>query len=246
MTSGSQSTLRITTLAAILLSFATVPAFAQRHRTVTRVGQTEATVTGRVLDAETEQPLEGAHVHIGDEVATTDSEGKFEIEGLHGTTYTVQVSRWAYADSEVSVTLNAGANVRDFLLTATPTTTILLDNGTTHILDTASVRFGHFVAFVGWQSNAELDLCLPSGERVIFVNSGSQSVTFPGTRSETTSCCFLAPGTIARIVLDSGDTVEGTILASCNGREIYVLGRSVVTGDFVHIPVLDVQNVTFP
>lgn len=78
-------------------------------------------LTGRVLDAETESPLPGAHVRLrqNNAGAATDREGMFSLRVQPGT-YDVIVSSIGYETLEDTVTLIAGQSLeRTFKLTPT-------------------------------------------------------------------------------------------------------------------------------
>jgi TonB-dependent starch-binding outer membrane protein SusC len=97
MAIGRQLTLP---LLAILFGFAPV------------LGQAQTgTVTGRVVDSVTEQPLQAALVAVGDLRAFTDAGGNFVLTGVPAGEREVTAARDGYADAVRSVTVPAGQTV---------------------------------------------------------------------------------------------------------------------------------------
>ncbi|HEU5162751.1 MAG TPA: carboxypeptidase regulatory-like domain-containing protein, partial [Thermoanaerobaculia bacterium] len=228
----------------IVLAFA-APASSQttRHRIVKRA-PAEATLSGIVLDAATRAPLAEAIIKAGNKAVTTGADGRFSLI-LGAGTYEMSITRWGYLPATRTVAVVAGANQLEITLEAAPIVTVRLRTGTTFPLDYDSVEFGHVIAFVGWSSGPRFHLCLPSGEEITVENADMRTVTFPGVRTEATSCCSLAPGSIVRITKRDGTVVEGTIKETCNGAVFYVRGRNRTTGQHDAIKIADVDSVTF-
>lgn len=70
--------------------------------------QTEATLTGQVVDATTQQALADVQVMVDGEdmETTTDTDGSFSFEGLSAGTYTLMAQAEGYQDWESSVTVS--------------------------------------------------------------------------------------------------------------------------------------------
>lgn len=234
-------------LGAVLALALTLPSYAQtRHRMVSRASTDPATLSGVVVDAVTRAPLAEAIVKVGNKAVGTVADGKFSVSGLSANSFTVRATRWGYSDYEQVVKLNPGANTLEIAMQPGPIVNVKAKNGTTYPLDYASLQFGYVVAFVGWRSYPEFHLCLATGDEKVVKNEEMKSVTFPGTRSESTSCCSLAPGTVARITTKEGALVDATIRESCNGSEFFVLGRNRSNGNYESIKLSEVESVTFP
>lgn len=232
---------------AVLALALAVPSFAQtRHRMVSRASTEAASLSGTVVDAVTRAPLSEAIVKVGNKAAGTVADGKFSFSDLTANSFLVKATRWGYSDFEQVVKLNAGANTFEIAMQPGPIVTVKAKNGATYPLDFASLQFGYVVAFVGWRSYPELHLCLPSGEEKVVTTAEMKSVTFPGIRTETTSCCSLAPGTVARITTKENALLDATIRESCNGSEFFVLGRNRSNGNYESVKLADVESVTFP
>ena len=228
----------------LALTLAT-PSFAQRHRIVKRFNPEAASLSGTVIDAVTRAPIAEAFVRVGNKGVATAADGKYSVSALTANAFTVKVTRWGYVDHEQIVTLAAGANQLDVALQPGPIVTVKMENGTIYSLDFESLQFGYFVAFVGFRGGPEFHLCLPSGEEKTVTTAEIKSVTFPGVRTETTSCCSLAPGAIARITLKDDTIVDATIKEACNGADFFVRGRNRTTGADEAIKIADVESVTF-
>lgn len=68
----------------------------------------EVTLTGQVIDAATQQSLEGVQVMLDGEdmEATTGTDGSFSFEGLSAGTYTVMAQADGYQDWEDTVSVS--------------------------------------------------------------------------------------------------------------------------------------------
>lgn len=247
MTSNSHPIRYGLALFALLFAFSVPDAIAQRQRIVRRSPAGAADLTGNVVDAVTQQPLSEVRVTIGEKITGTGPDGRFTIRGIPAGHYTISFEHWAHAPLQEAITLAAGPNSRSVQLTPKPVANFVGKDGTTHPVDPDSIRFGYIVAFAGWQAFEWIELCLPSGGETVTIQVAEMtSVTFPGTRTESTDCCSLSPGTIARVTRKNGAVVEGTIRSSCSGYEIYAIGRNRDTGVFENFPVLQLERVDVP
>ncbi len=79
-------------------------------------GGTDASLSGVVQSSETSAALQGATITVGNRVATSDGNGRFELTGLSLGTVTIQCSNPEYAASESITTLREGSNTQDFSL----------------------------------------------------------------------------------------------------------------------------------
>ncbi|MFO8233306.1 MAG: SusC/RagA family TonB-linked outer membrane protein [Longimonas sp.] len=72
--------------------------------------QEDGTITGTVLDSETEETVPGANVVIDElqQGAATDAQGAFELGGIEPGDYTLTVSYLGYQSTSTSVTVEAG------------------------------------------------------------------------------------------------------------------------------------------
>ena len=77
-----------------------------------------ATVSG-VVTAATGAVVAGATVRVGSTSATTDADGRFELQNLTAGSATIFASAPGFALRSETVSLNAGANTHDFVLTPT-------------------------------------------------------------------------------------------------------------------------------
>lgn len=236
---------RIAMGALLILALASSAPAQSRHRIVKRPQAAAATLSGIVIDATSRAPLAEAFVRIAGKGVTTGSDGRFSFTDLVANAYELEVTRFGYFKSARNVSLNAGANQVEVALQATPIVTVRAKNGTTYSFDFESVEFGYVVAFVGWRSGPALHLCRTTGEELTLGTNEMKSLTIPGVRTETTSCCSLAPGTIARVTRQDSEVVEATIKETCNGAEFFVRGQNRSNGTFEAIKLLDVESITF-
>lgn len=73
--------------------------------------QTTGSVTGRVIDAASQQPLVGATVTVAERGAITANDGRFSITGVRPGSHTLRVTLIGYADGSRSVDVVAGRSV---------------------------------------------------------------------------------------------------------------------------------------
>ena len=101
--------MRLLLLSALLLS-AALPAIAQ------------ASLTGRVIDAETGAPIPGAAVVLGGTTrgAATDLDGRYTIEALEAARFRVVVQALGFQTQRETLTLAAGENTANFALASAP------------------------------------------------------------------------------------------------------------------------------
>ena len=79
-------------------------------------GQT-GTVTGRVVDQSTQEPVSGAMVSIADRGGLTNDVGRFAITGVPAGSHTIRVLRFGYGEVSRPVTVTAGqTSTVDFAL----------------------------------------------------------------------------------------------------------------------------------
>ncbi|MDA8105786.1 MAG: carboxypeptidase regulatory-like domain-containing protein [Nitrospiraceae bacterium] len=88
---------------------------------------TSGTVTGRVIDASTSQPLAGALISSGQLAATTSGTGEFTLTNMPAGSQTVSVSLAGYATSTATVNITVGSitNLGAIPLSSNPTTGII-------------------------------------------------------------------------------------------------------------------------
>jgi hypothetical protein len=83
-----------------------------------------ATVSGLVKAALDGAVIEGATVRIGSATSTTGADGRFELENLPVGTAAITASAPGFEEQTESVSLNAGSNAHDVVLTRQPTATV--------------------------------------------------------------------------------------------------------------------------
>src|SRR5688572_25297563 len=80
-------------------------------------GPTPTAIVSGVVKAETGAVIEGASVTIGAATRTTGADGQFEFQNLQVGNVTITVTAPKFDARSESVTLNAGANTRNVVLT---------------------------------------------------------------------------------------------------------------------------------
>jgi TonB-dependent starch-binding outer membrane protein SusC len=75
------------------------------------VGQQQGTITGRVFDSVTEQPLAGVTITVAERSALTAADGRFIVVGVPAGTHDLRLQMIGYREEVQPVTLQAGQTV---------------------------------------------------------------------------------------------------------------------------------------
>ena len=130
-----------------------------------------ATVSG-VVRAATGPVIEDASVTIGSATATTGADGRFELENLPVGSATITTSAPGFDPRSESVSLIAGTNTHDVVLTPTPTATVsgVVTAASGAVIEGASVQIGTVTATTGADGRFELQN-LPVGNATILTSA---------------------------------------------------------------------------
>src|SRR5918997_1904927 len=130
-----------------------------------------ATVSG-VVSAAAGAVIEGASVSIGSATATTGPDGRFELANLPVGSAMISTSAPGFDPRAESVSLIAGANTHDVVLTPTPTATVsgVVTAATGAVIEGASVKIGSVTATTGPDGRFEL-ANLPVGSATIITSA---------------------------------------------------------------------------
>jgi len=238
--------LRSLVAASLVATILAVPAFAQKRRAAahpTAGNKFVVTITGTVLDDVTGAPVRNAIV-TASFAGVTDATGKFRLRNV--TVYgaiEVKVERTGYVTATKTLRINETPEL-NFRVTPTPTVTVRRTNGTTAILDTESVRFGHSALFSGYVEINEV--CRQDGTRMPLDFTKVSRVGGPGTLVPSGPCCNTE---IAKIpmTLKSGETFDIFFIDSCGDDfKPDFSGREHVGGDFAFIAITDIAEIVFP
>ena len=181
-----------------------------------------ATLSG-VVSAAAGPAIEGASVQVGSATATTGADGRFLLQNLPVGSVTVVTTAPGFDARTETVSLAAGTNAHDVLLTPTPTATLagVVTAGSGAAIAGASVKVGSSTATSGADGSFQLEN-LPVGNATVVT-----SATGFDPRTESVS---LAAGANAHdIVLTAIPiaTVSG-VVSSTTGAPI--AGASVSIG----------------
>lgn len=231
-----------TLLAAILLIAASLSA--QVRQRPVKLGQTTSiTVTGRVLDSISGAGLKEALIRVdGQLAAVTAEDGSFAIEGIRPGSHAITAERWGYRPLQINANVAAGVPL-ELRLEPGKVASVRKKDGSTIALDFDLLKFGYFVAFVGWRTDPWLDLCQPDGSNVVIPTSEMKTVVVVGKRTDNTNCCRLAPGLLIRITKTDNSTVEGTIKSSCEDFRNFATSRNRTTGATESIELEQVAQI---
>jgi len=185
-----------------------------------------ATVSGVVTDA-TGAVIEGALVRIGNLSANTGPDGRFEIQNVPAGSVTIITSASGFSQVAAAVTLIAGANTHDVVLTAIPTATVsgLVTDMSGAAVAGATVKVGSRTATTGADGRYEMQN-LPVGFATIITSAAgfvSQSVSLNLVAESNTHDIVLVPagawGQRAPLIEANSELA----LAELNGK-LYLLG----------------------
>jgi len=91
--------------------------------TITATYQQLSTISGKVIDTKTGQPLIGATVECNEKQASTDELGNYIFSNLPPSIYTIIASAAGYTSQSIEVDASAGGDfTQDFSLTLSPVT----------------------------------------------------------------------------------------------------------------------------
>jgi hypothetical protein len=130
-----------------------------------------ATVSG-VVTAASGAVIQGASVKIGSATVTTGADGKFELQNLPVGSATITASAPGFDPRSESVSLNAGANAHDVVLTPQPTATVsgVVKAAGGAVVAGASVKIGSAAATTGADGKFDLQN-LPVGSATIITSA---------------------------------------------------------------------------
>lgn len=231
----------------LIAAFLSVPAFAERRRSVAHPATSGpkfvVTITGTVVDDVTGLPVRNAIVNATFSGAT-DGNGKFRLRNVtaYGSVQ-VRVERTGYVTATKTLKINETPDLT-FRMTPTQTVTVRRQNGTTVALDIESVRFGHSALFSGYVQINEV--CKQDGSHMPLDISKMRRVTGPGTVVNSGPCCTDKVARIA-LTLKTNETFDIFFIDSCGDtNKPDFSGRDHVTGDFVYIAITDIAEIVFP
>jgi len=225
-----------------------------------------------LYDSATQQPVIGAEVRTGTQLANTDTSGSFTLQVPLGRPTTVTVHRTGYDDLTFIVLIpfndtgipvsfplgpqpvltfpNGGppqnSQTGVALQSQTPVSVRLTSGQTVH-LDAYSVQFAYVLQFQTPQGANNASFCMPNGALWSPDRSEFSQIIGPATSVSNAACCKLGP------LLGVSVKMKGTSLAipvafadSCFGYDIDFVGRDHESGQYVYLNFKDVALITFP
>jgi len=225
-----------------------VPGFSStiKHRAAAPPTNVTVTVRGKITDANTGKPIQGADVFAeGHKSAPTDEFGFYSINISSGRNVMVTAEHFAY-NSQAKTILGVAAGGADFHLTPHPTVTVKLVGGETHQLDYASTQFAYLVDFSGYVHGDNANWCKTDGTMITPDKSEVRKITGPGTVVNSSACCQLGPVTSVNVVMKNGDAFPVNFTDSCYGYDVVFYGREPSTGQWLYYRFLDASNATPP
>jgi hypothetical protein len=205
------------------------------------------TVTGVVLDASTGQPVRSMTVSIGFRSGATNEQGRFEIKNATGVDGLLVVTdRSGYQPTTTRIGPN---DPRDITVRVTPTATISVrrTDGQTTTVDMESFKFGYPVPFSGYRDSEYEDFCKVDGTKLNVHRSQLKRIVGPATIAAGGLCCTSGNAARMSVTLRTGETSELFFTDTCDGRyEVDLGARDHVSGEFVHLPIVDIVEIVFP
>ncbi|HUV33903.1 MAG TPA: carboxypeptidase regulatory-like domain-containing protein, partial [Candidatus Desulfaltia sp.] len=192
--------------------------------------ESTATITGRVTDAETGDPVSGATITAGSEQTTTDSGGSFSL-GVDATSYTLTVSKQGYQTSTpLRVTVGPG-ETQNVIITLTKSTATI--NGRVTDAESGDPVRGVTVTTDGGQTTTDTD-----GSFSLSVVVGTHTLTLRKEGYDTNTLQVnVSPGETKDVhatLSESSSTITGTVTDAktgnpINGATIKVNGEQATT-----------------
>ena len=141
--------------------------------------QTPTAIVSGVVSASTGAVIEGASVSVGSASATTGADGKFELQNLPVGSATIMTNAPGFDPRSESVSLAAGSNAHDVVLTPTPVATVIgvVSSATGAVVEGATVTIGSASATTGADGRFELE----------DVRAGSATIVTAAPRFDTRS-----------------------------------------------------------
>ena len=254
----------------LLCALAALPAASATKRAVQAVPLVAFTYS--LVDATTSQPVIGAEVRTGTQVAISDTSGNFTLQIPQGRPTAVTVHRTGYDDITFTVLIplpGSGIPV-SFPLPGYPAPVITYPNGapaqsqngvpvqprspvavrlssgqTVH-LDADSVQFAYVLPFETPQGSNSASFCKSDGTAWTPDRSEFAQITGPATSVSNSACCKLGPLLAVDVKMKSGDAAKVTFADSCFGYDIDFVGRDHDSAQYVYFNFKDVALITFP
>src|SRR5688572_7874298 len=188
-----------------------------------------ATLSG-VVSAATGPVIAGASVKIGSATATTGADGRFAFQNLPVGSVTIVTTAPGFDARTDNVSLAAGTNAHDVLLTPTPTATLtgVVSATTGAVIAGASVKIGSTTATSGADGSFQLEN-LPVGNATIVTSA-------PGFDPRTEGVSLTAGANARDIVLTAipiatvSGVVSSTTGALIAGASVSIGTATVTTG----------------
>jgi len=228
-----------------------VPAQAAKRRAAsTRSPGAQFTIekiSGQVIDNATGQPVPFAAVSAGNRNDTTDAQGNFELKNVRGNGYLIfEVDRTGY--QPYSAQFKQGdATTLTIRVVPTKTVAIRKTSGDVVTVDMESLKFGYPVPFSGYREAESDDFCSTDGNKYYIHRSAMVKLTGPATLVPGGACCDAGNAYKMNLKLKNGQTMDVIFTDTCEERyKVDVGARVHTTGEFVHIPITDIAEITFP
>lgn len=225
-----------------------------------------------LFDSATQQPVIGAEVRSGGEVATSDSSGNFSIHVPLGRPTQVTVHRTGYDDLSFVVTfpINSSGIPVSFPLPNLPQITfpnggppqnsstgvalqsqtpvsVRLTSGQTIHLDFDSVQFAYVLPFETPQGANNASFCMTSGALWAPDRGDFSQIIGPATALSNTACCKLGPMLAVNVKIKGTNLpIQVAFADSCFGYDIDFVGRDHESAQYVYLNFKDIALITFP
>jgi uncharacterized membrane protein len=199
----------------------------------------EASIKGKVVDADTQQAISGATVKAGSASTTTDNEGEFEIEDLAAGTLDLQASADGYLPStqtvslaedqklEVTISLHKQPVNPPPVTTGTVSGTVKAEGGAA--LSGATVKIGSVSTTTDAEGKYKLEHIQTGNAVVIAQADGYVTATQSATvNTDATTTVDFSLTAVPNPAPNKG-TIRGTVVSDADGKAIE--GATVQLGD---------------
>lgn len=242
MSFPSRSTRIAFALLALTLAVPSFAAGGKRRAVGPSVPAVVTKLRGTVTDAANGRPVVFATVVAGELSATTDAEGKFELDVPGGSTITITRSGY----TTVTRTIATGTATVAITMNGLPSIRLKTTTNKEYELDMDGAEFAYMVPFSGYVRSDNGKFCKPDGSDYRPNKTTIKRFIGPAVSSTNEACCKDRPILKARIELKSGEQTDVYFTDSCFGYEVDFIARDHYAGEFVFLKFNDITEIVFP
>lgn len=209
----------------------------------------EVTIVGTVVDSVSNGPVINAEIFAPSvsRYSRTGSDGIFFMKVPSGVPTTLNISRFGYERSTMTVTVSAATVQQRFSLKPTPPVMVRTTSGTVYHFASETVEFGYVVPFSGFIKDRRVTMCRADGTSFAPETSEMKRVQGPAVVAQNSPCCSAGRSASGvTLELRSGETTQAFFVDSCFGYAMEVIGLEQAKAQLVDIKLTEVTEIVFP